>query len=134
GAGDDWTEIIESTEFGTITLTLTDEFTLDEDQLQDIATQIIERYLGYFGLYQELQAVVLPVEYSDYTSLRGMGRHGGFVLEITPDQEVDDEFLILFAHEALHSWNGHQLVPDPEADSDTTWFKEGLTHYIALKT
>lgn len=35
------------------------------------------------------------------------------------------------AHELLHFWNGHALVP---ADERQEWFKEGVTDYLAVTT
>ena len=64
----------------------------------------------------------------------GTGRRGGFVLELEQDASLDQSAKLLIAHEAFHLWNGHALVPDTESELETRWFKEGLTHYIALKT
>lgn len=66
--------------------------------------------------------------------LGGFGRRGGFVLEIAPDTIVDDDTRLLVAHEALHIWNGHLLRPQRDLETATRWFKEGVTHYLALKT
>lgn len=64
----------------------------------------------------------------------GTGRRGGFVLELPATASVDDEMSLLIAHEAFHLWNGHKLVPDGAQEQRTRWFKEGLTHYVALQT
>lgn len=64
----------------------------------------------------------------------GTGRRGGFVLELEQEASLDQSARLLIAHEAFHLWNGHALVPDTESELETRWFKEGLTHYIALKT
>lgn len=65
--------------------------------------------------------------------LRGLGRRGGFVVDIPPDAQLSGNTKLLVAHEALHLWNGHLLLPKPEAEPATRWFKEGVTHYLALK-
>ena len=44
------------------------------------------------------------------------------------------ETSLLIAHEALHIWNGHRLIPNDSAEESTRWFKEGVTHYLALKS
>lgn len=134
GAGANWTRLHESTPAGDIAITLANDFALDQDELLNALSLIAQSYLERFGLFDELEGLVLPVERDGHHLLRGMGRYGGFVLEISPAQTVDEDFLILLAHELFHSWNGHQLVPQPAADEETRWFKEGVTHYIALKT
>lgn len=63
----------------------------------------------------------------------GFGRRGGFVLELAPRAELDIQTELLIAHEALHIWNGHLIGPKPEFEASTRWFKEGVTHYLALK-
>ena len=64
----------------------------------------------------------------------GTGRRGGFVLEVEPEASLDQSAEVLIAHEALHLWNGHALVADSEQAEQTKWFKEGVTHYLALRT
>jgi predicted metalloprotease with PDZ domain len=63
----------------------------------------------------------------------GTGRRGGFVLELEPHAALDHDTLLLVAHEAFHMWNGHMLIPTAAEEEQTRWFKEGLTHYIALR-
>ncbi len=133
GAGDDWRQL-ESTPTGRpMRLTLTGEFDFDDNEVRNASTELLREYLRQFGLYDEVSAIVHPVDDSP-DNFHGAGRHGGFVLEIPPDSSLDDALLILIAHEALHMWNGHQLVPKPDIEDETQWFKEGLTHYVALKT
>lgn len=134
GAGEGWNRQELSLPSGAIAITLAGDFALDQESFRTALRLIGQSYLERFGRYQELEGLVLPVGREAHNFLRGMGRYGGFVLEVSQAQTVDDDFLILLAHELFHSWNGHELVPAPAADEQTRWFKEGVTHYIALKT
>lgn len=66
-------------------------------------------------------------------SAGGLGRSGGFVLELARNARLDASTALLISHEALHMWNGHHLVPDSSFESELRWFKEGVTHYLAIK-
>lgn len=66
--------------------------------------------------------------------LWGAGKRGGFVVEVHPKTKPDAAMMVLMAHEAFHLWNGHTLIPHPEHEHTTRWFKEGATHYVALRT
>ena len=130
----DWRRLEGSLPGGALMLTLTDEFAFDDDRLLEAATVITRRYLSQFGGYDEISGIVLPLPDDAPDTLRGTGRHGGFVLEIPKDHRFDDALLLLLAHEVLHIWNGHQLVPRAAYRDEAQWFKEGVTHYLALKT
>ncbi len=103
-----------------------------------IASYYMERY----GSRSDVTVYVTTTPESTSEALRGMGRRGGFVLELpvstqqphAPNPKIDEQTLILIAHEAFHMWNGHELVADPAHEQKTRWFKEGLTHYIALQS
>lgn len=132
-AGHDWNRLETRLPDGTLDLTLTDSFAFDDHRLLEVTAETTAAFLGQFGVYDEISAIALPTGAED-EDLGGTGRHGGFVVEIPEDRPLDDQLVILLAHEAMHMWNGHQLVPDPDTADQTKWFKEGLTHYIALKT
>ncbi len=134
GAGAHWAAAGMDDPYSPLGLTTAGEFELPLRELHDAALEVVSAYLDTFGTYDRLEAIVLPAAPDAPNHLRGMGRRGGFVLEIRPDQPLDEELLLLLAHEALHCWNGHQLVPEAAAEASTVWFKEGVTHYIALKT
>ena len=136
GAGQSWEQVDQTLDGATLDLTLTDQFAFEPEELLEAASIISQHYLDAFGLYDRLSGIVMPRtdDKEEAGALRGTGRRGGFVLEVPTDHGIDDELLLLLAHEALHMWNGHQLVAHPDAADDTTWFKEGVTHYIALKS
>ena len=67
-------------------------------------------------------------------SVRGTAKRNGFVVGTDDADEIDTETELLVAHEAFHLWNGHELIPHPSDASNTRWFKEGTTHYVAIKT
>ncbi len=114
-------------------------------------------YMQRYGSRSDVTVFVTTSPESTSEALRGMGRRGGFVLELPVSaksvptttmsakavstasthptaHKVDEQTLILIAHEAFHMWNGHELVADPDHERKTRWFKEGLTHYIALQS
>ena len=134
GAGDHWNQHTHRSDHGTLRFTTTADFQFDDKRMLQAIARICDHYLQRFGAYDEISAIALPNDAVDDSSLDGTGRKGGFVIEVPIDQPLDDELLVLSAHEAFHMWNGHRLVPAPAAREDTLWFKEGLTHYVALKT
>jgi len=60
----------------------------------------------------------------------GSGRRGGFVLEVPPSEPTGPRATTLLAHETLHTWIGHHLIP--ENDQNLDWFIEGMTDYLAI--
>ena len=129
-AGASWTQYETTWSDAALRMTLTADFEFPGHRLHSATAELARAYLDRFGHYNQLSALVTTSD----DGLRGTGRRGGFVLEVPADHEMDDALLILLAHEAFHMWNGHRLVPDADAEDDTRWFKEGLTHYIGIKT
>jgi predicted metalloprotease with PDZ domain len=101
--------------------------------VEPIAT-IVTAYVERFGFDHEITVFVRHNALASPQTMRGMGRRRGFVLELPQTPRVDPTTLLLIAHEAFHVWNGHELVPEPSHEPRTRWFKEGLTHYVALQT
>lgn len=134
GAGQDWRSLRREKFQGDVEIVFAGTSALDEEALTEAAGKIFDYYQEHLGIYDRLTGVVLPRPLSAGSSLRGMGRRGGFILEVPEDRTLDEDVLTLLAHEAFHCWNGHVIVPDPEQESQVEWFKEGLTHYVALKT
>lgn len=58
---------------------------------------------------------------------------GSFSQIITGDADISSRVIWgrIVAHELLHFWNGHTLVP---AEPQDEWFKEGVTDYLTLVT
>ncbi|MFP4598921.1 MAG: hypothetical protein ACLFVJ_11760 [Persicimonas sp.] len=106
---------------------------LDHDKFSGRIAELIEAYRRRFGDLGPVTAFVQTVAADDNQRARGVGRRGGFVVEFPADQQLDDQAMLLLAHEAFHLWNGHHLTPKPSAERRTRWFKEGVTHYIALQ-
>ncbi len=106
---------------------------LDRDQFSGRIAELVEAYRRRFGDLGAVTAFVRTVAGDANQSARGVGRRGGFVVEFPAEQRLDDQALLLLAHEAFHLWNGHHLTPKPSAERRTRWFKEGVTHYIALQ-
>ncbi len=119
---------------GELTLTLAGDFTLDSQALMEATTTLTGEYVERFGDHHRISGLILPLDTDNPNARQGSGRRGGFVLEIPTDHPLDEYLLLLMAHEAFHMWNGHSLVPDADSRSDTKWFMEGVTHYVALKT
>ncbi|RVU48267.1 hypothetical protein EA187_02185 [Lujinxingia sediminis] len=119
---------------GTLTVVQSPAMRFSIDELTGPSARIVRRFMARYGIYDDVVAAILPNDAAtEGSELQGMGRRGGFVVQVPPHQQMGPELLLLMAHEALHMWNGHELVPAPEAEAETRWFKEGLTHYLALK-
>lgn len=93
---------------------------------------VLRRYIHVFGSIGDVEVFLRPTPPDDRES-RGVGRRGGFVLELASALNTHQRRMLI-AHEALHLWNGHLLTPTRAAEPQTRWFKEGVTHYVALKT
>lgn len=132
GAGRHWNGLTAADSDRVVRLTCTTDFAFEDEQLLDAVSRITDYYVEEFSTYEEISAIAVAAD--DDASLGGTGRRGGFVLEIPQDHPLDDALLTLTAHEAFHMWNGHQLVPASDSRDETRWFKEGLTHYVAVKT
>ncbi len=106
---------------------------VDRGRFSARIAQLLGAYRQRFGDVGPVSAYVRAIS-GGSQERRGVGRRGGFVVEIPADQPLDDQALLLLAHEAFHLWNGHFLTPQPAAERQTRWFKEGITHYMAIKT
>lgn len=109
------------------------KFDSDREELADVLAPIVDAYVNDFGEIGDVHVLARQLAEDSERHSRGVGRRGGFVLELPPKSAVSDHALLI-AHEAFHLWNGHLLTPHPDAEPRTRWFKEGVTHYIALKT
>lgn len=123
---------------------------LNEDEFTHYIAKILDYYREKFGDLGPASVYIRRAP-GDVVEQRGVGRRGGFVVELSaknssespsPPQrsahahppEIAPSTLLLLAHEAFHLWNGHYLTPRASSELKTRWFKEGLTHYMALKT
>ena len=101
-------------------------------------TALVERTVDYyrrrFGSVGPVLAYFRTGGDDARGGIRGTAKRGGFVVRTTPDGSGDDETALLVAHEAFHLWNGHELIPAPDEEEETRWFKEGATHYVAIKS
>lgn len=105
----------------------------DTAEFAELVSSVTERFRARFGNAGPVHVFVRtgrlePGEFG------GVGRRGGFILDVPPDTAVSDDTRVLVAHEALHVWNGHLVIPESQVEASTRWFKEGVTHYIALKS
>lgn len=108
-------------------------FSGPDEELADVVAQATGAYRAEFGARGPVRVYVRTgVERTE--DIGGLGRRGGFVLDIPSDPGVSEKTRLLVAHEALHLWNGHGVVPRPGHEDRVRWFTEGLTHYLALKT
>jgi predicted metalloprotease with PDZ domain len=99
----------------------------------DLIETIVTDFRGTYGHVGPVHVYVRTRDATEET-MDGVGRRSGFLLDVPPDAALDGRTRLLVAHEALHVWNGHRLIPDDDAESQTRWFKEGVTHYLALKS
>lgn len=126
-----------------ITVGFDPSLAIDQAHFSQQVARILTSFRHQFGDLGPVNALVRrPL--GDAQTHRGVGRRGGFVVEIAPDAlptldptapaGPDTQTLILLAHEAFHLWNGHYLTAQAAWEPQTRWFKEGVTHYVALKT
>ncbi len=106
----------------------------DRAALSEAIRRIVSHYSRDFGPQRSVTALVRAPHASGGRTLWGTGRREGFILELDRRAPVDTHTMLLIAHEAFHLWNGHMLVPSPDSDAKTLWFKEGVTQYVALNT
>ncbi len=105
----------------------------DTAEFAELVASVTERFRKRFGDSGPVHAYV-RTRSSAAGDFGGFGRRGGFILDVPPDTSVSDATRLLVAHEALHVWNGHRLIPTAQVEARTRWFKEGVTHYLALKS
>ena len=105
----------------------------DTAEFAELVSSIADRFRARFGNSGAIH-VFVRTRASTPGEFGGVGRRGGFILDVPPDTQVSNATRLLVAHEALHVWNGHLLIPSPAVEATTRWFKEGVTHYIALKS
>lgn len=127
-----------------VTLAFDPETGIDRASFGRSVGQILGVYRQRFGDLGPVSAYMRQLISEDGQDHLGVGRHAGFVIEMrdsapaggdsSAPAEIDPQISLLLAHEAFHMWNGHSLTPAPESELGTRWFKEGFTHYMALKT
>lgn len=96
--------------------------------------RILRTYRDQFGEIGETLVFVRTARQHGSGRIPGTAKRGGFVVRLPSRRPLRDDIQLLVAHEAFHLWNGHRLTPTPESEERTRWFKEGVTHYIAIKT
>lgn len=111
-------------------------FSGSQPDFSEFIARTLDTYQASFGPATPHTTALIrtPAGYDSSSQRWGTGRRGGFVLELEEDATLDRSAHILIAHEAFHLWNGHLLVPQADTEQTTRWFKEGLTHYVALKS
>ena len=63
----------------------------------------------------------------------GFARPGGVILQMGKRAATSPTpRRILLAHELFHLYNGESLKFDPQKYKETSWFREGMTQYLAL--
>lgn len=111
----------------------TPDFEGPREAIAEVIHKVMREYARTYGSVGDVSVLVRRLP-KGVEALWGTGRRGGFILELPNGAAVDDHLDLLVAHEAFHLWNGHTLVPQPDQEQRTRWFKEGITHYIALRT
>lgn len=89
-------------------------------------TDIFRQTFGHIGPLTAFLRTGVPFDGNHI----GSGRRGGFVLEVPPSEPTGPRATTLLAHETLHTWIGHHLIP--ENDQNLDWFIEGMTDYLAV--
>jgi len=109
-------------------------FVGDRDAITDLVFQVVERFRADYGDLGPTRVYIDAREGADNETTGGLGRSGGFVLELPHDAALDAATVLIATHEALHLWNGHHLVPAASEEEKLRWFKEGVTHYMAIRS
>lgn len=105
----------------------------DAQAVTNLIGTVMHGYRSAFGDLGPTRVFVDASKRYENEPLGGLGRRGGFLLQLPPKSADPEELALLVAHEALHLWNGHHYMPQTEAEASTRWFKEGVTHYLAIK-
>jgi len=108
-------------------------FDRDPDRYAALVDRTVRHYRNQYGSVGPVLAYFRTGDGDHTDGIRGTAKRGGFVVRTPPDAENDPDPALLIAHEAFHLWNGHELIPDPDHQEQTRWFKEGATHYVAIK-
>ncbi|MFB6374294.1 MAG: hypothetical protein ABEN55_14535, partial [Bradymonadaceae bacterium] len=104
------------------------------DRYAALVDRTVRHYRRQFGSVGPVLAYFRTGAGDDSDGVRGTAKRGGFVVRPPPREAGDEpETALLVAHEAFHLWNGHELVPAPDHEEQTRWFKEGATQYVAIK-
>ena len=117
-----------------LTIALAPGLDAKKADIRDISQKVLDRYRADYGSTGRVLAYFRRAEEDDPSGVRGTAKRRGFVVASDVDEPVDSDTALLVAHEAFHLWNGHELIPEPEREKETRWFKEGVTHYVAIKT
>jgi predicted metalloprotease with PDZ domain len=116
------------------TVAFSPRFAGDRRGVTELIGTVVAGYRESFGSLGPTRVYVDAAQSSRDEPLGGVGRRGGFVIQLPVGGGDPQEIALLVAHEALHLWNGHHLVPHADAEESTRWFKEGFTHYLAIKS
>jgi len=126
------THLEESVEIGdfTVVLAIGGDFKARKQMFVDAMTPLLPAYVELFGGMPNASrylAVINPGSRSD-----GGAFPGSYSMLISG--EVNKTSSAVWghgiAHELMHFWNGHTLIP--ASVSDEEWFKEGFTDYLTL--
>lgn len=104
----------------------------DVGEFGDLIEAVVNGFRDTYGDTGPVHVYVRTRKATEQT-MDGLGRRSGFLLDVAPDAGLSPRTRLLIAHEALHVWNGHRLIPENDAENRTRWFKEGVTHYLAMK-
>jgi len=107
-------------------------FSGDREEFVRVIQSTLSHYQTALGDLGSVRVLVQP-SVSPETEWDGLGRKGGFVLRLPASPKMTPETHLLILHEALHLWNGHHVVARDQETGATSWFTEGLTHYVALQ-
>jgi predicted metalloprotease with PDZ domain len=116
---------------GTLEVAFDPTFHGDQHQVVTLVDATISHYATELGSLGPTRVFVQSSS-ALHQDVEGLGRRGGFVLRLPETSRNPNQVALLVLHEALHLWNGHHLVADPQQEAELRWFIEGITHYSAL--
>lgn len=120
-----------------VTVAMVDRFEFTPEQLEQMATRIIDAQTAFMGDadFPDFVVTAIPVGKKlkpGDSRLAGTGLYHSFALFVAPGAVLNAAVEHLFSHELFHYWNGRMLAAK-QPERLVFWFVEGLTDYYALR-
>ncbi|HYD80521.1 MAG TPA: hypothetical protein VEC06_11995 [Paucimonas sp.] len=115
----------------TLSLVLGKRYWPQRAVFREMLERQLQSYLAYFGRPPLQDRYLIVINQGD--SGDGGAFMGSFSQFLRGDARPESRVMWgkVLAHELLHFWNGHSLVP---ANDKEEWFKEGVTDYLTVMT
>ena len=107
-----------------------------EAQYTQMANQLLDYYIGMMGGLplpkpgDELSTAMVLINESEDVDGEVIGNHISMLMNPQAGMQTQLQGWFMFAHEFFHLWNGKTLR---FRNTETDWFKEGITNYYTMK-